>query len=150
MWRSGWVLVPADDVPLVTDQADEADVEPWDYPWVGFPDGEVEGADLNTLWSLVRGSPDGGPLWGPPLWDGPPGSEKIAPVRSSASEAFAGLSEPRIRELAAAWQRVESETSALGRRPLEEVVEAIRELRFLARQCQKLRPGWELLMVWFV
>jgi hypothetical protein len=150
MWRSGWVLVPASDVPLVTEEANEADVEPWDYPWVGFPDGEIEGTDLNNLWSLVRGSPDAGPLWGPPLWDGPPGSEKIAPVRSSASEAFASLSESRIRELAAAWQRVESETSTLGRWPPEDVAEVIRELRFLARQYQRLRPGWELLMVWWV
>src|SRR5947209_19455667 len=110
MWRSGWVLAPADDVPLVTDEANEADVKPWDYPWVGFPDGEVEGADLNNLWSLVRGTPAGGPLWGPPLCDGPAGSEKIAPVRSAAAEAFAALSEHRIRELAASWQRVESET----------------------------------------
>ncbi len=67
MWRSGWVLVPADDVPLVTDEANEADAEPWDYPWVGFPDGEIEGTDLHNLWSLVRGSPDGGSLWGEPL-----------------------------------------------------------------------------------
>jgi hypothetical protein len=150
MWRSGWVLVPAEDVPLVTAEANEADVEPWDYPWVGFADGEIEGNDLNNLWSLVRGSPDGGQLWGAPVWDGPAGSEKIALVRSSASEAFAGLSEHRIQELAASWQRVKSETSTLRRWPLEDVAEVIRELRFLARQYQKLRPGWELLMVWFV
>jgi hypothetical protein len=149
MWRSGWVLVPTDDVSLVTDEANEKDVEPWDYPWVGFPDGEIEGSDLNNLWSLIRGSSDGGPLWGTPLREGPSGSEKIAPVRSSVSEAFATLSEPRILELEAAWQRVESETSTLWRWPLEDVVKVIRELSFLARQYRKLRPGWELQIVWW-
>lgn len=150
MWRSGWVLVPADDVPLVTDVANQADVEPWDYPWVGFPDGEVEGGDLNNLWLLVCGSATEKPLWGPPFWEGPAGSEKIAPVRQAASEAFAGLPESRILELAAAWQRAESETSSLGWWALEDVAEAIRELKFLARQHQQLRPAWELLMIWWV
>ena len=150
MWRSGWVLVPAEDVSLVTDEANEADVEPWDYPWVGFPDGEVEGSDLNNLWLLVCGSPTEKPLWGPPLCDGPAGSEKIAPVRWPAVEAFASLPESRVGELAAGWQRIESGTSSLRRWKVEDVAEAIRGLKFLARQHQKLRPAWELLMVWFV
>jgi hypothetical protein len=144
------VLVPADDVPLVTDEANAADVEPWDYPWVGFPDGEVEGTDLNNLWLLVCGSQAEKPMWGPPYWDGPAGAEKIAPVRPAVAEAFAGLAEARIPELAAAWQRAESETSSLRWWQLEDIAEAIRELRFLARQYQQLRPGWELLMVWWV
>jgi hypothetical protein len=84
------------------------------------------------------------------LWDGPAGSEKLAPVREAAAEAFAGLAESRIRELAAAWQQAESETSSLRWWSVEDVAEAIRELKFLARQRQKLRPAWELLMVWFV
>ena len=150
MWRSGWVLVPADDVSLVTDETNDADIEPWDYPWVGFPDGEIEGSDLNNLWLLVCGSPAEKPLWGAPLWDGPAGSEKVAQVRQVAAEAFAGLPESRIRELAAAWQLAESETSSLRWWKLEDVAEAIRELKFLARQHQQLRPGWELLMVWWV
>jgi hypothetical protein len=150
MWRSGWALVPAEDVPLVTDEGNEADIEPWDYPWVGFPDGEVEGGDLNNLWLLVSGSPSEKPLWGAPLRNGPPGDEKIAPVRPAVAEAFAGLSEARIRELAAEWQQAESETSSLRSWKLEAVAESIRELKFLARQYYKLRPGWELLMVWFV
>src|SRR5262245_12980757 len=150
MWRSGWVLVPADDVPLVTDEANEADVEPWDYPWVGFPDGEVEGSDLNNLWLLVCGSPAEKPMWGELYWDGPEGNEKIAPVRPRVAAAFAGLSDSRIHELAAAWQQAESETSSLRWWKLEDVAEAIRDLKFLAQQYDKLRPGWELLMVWFM
>ena len=150
MWRSGWVLMPADDVPLVTGEANEADVEPWDYPWVGFPDGAVEGTDLNNLWLLVCGCPAEKPLWGPPFRDGPPGSEKIAPVRQAVAEAFAGLPESRVGELAAAWQQAESATSSLRWWQPEDVAEAIRELKFLAQLHQKLRPGWELLMVWRV
>jgi hypothetical protein len=134
----------------VIDEANDADIEPWDYPWVGFADGEVEGSDLNQLWLLVCGSPTEQPLWGTPWWDGPAGSEKIAPVRPLVAEAFAALPNSRIRELAAAWQQAESETSSLRWWKLEDVAEAIRELKFLARQYHKLRPGWELLMVWFV
>jgi hypothetical protein len=150
VWRSGWVLVPADDVPLVTDEANEADVEPWDYPWVGFPDGEVEGTDLNNLWLLVSRAAAEKPMWGPPFWDSPPGSEKVAPVREVVAEAFAHLPESRIAELAAAWQQAESETSSLRWWKLEDIADAIRELKFLAHQHQKLRPGYELLMVWWV
>jgi hypothetical protein len=150
MWRSGWALVPTKDVPLVVDETNDADVEPWDYPWVGFPDGEVEGSNLNKLWSLVCGSPTGKTLWGPALRDAPDGCEKVAPVRPEAIEAFAGLSDTRIRELAAAWQQAESETGSLPWWKREDIVEAIRELKFLAQQERKLRPGWELLMVWFL
>jgi hypothetical protein len=32
MWRSGWILIPSKDVPLLIDEEDDADVEPWDYP----------------------------------------------------------------------------------------------------------------------
>lgn len=150
MWRCGWVLLPADDVSLVTDEASEVDVEPWDYPWVGFPDGEIEGSDLNNLWLLVCGSPTERPLWGTPLWDGPSGTEKIAPVRQAAVDAFAELPESRIPSLAEAWQQAESETSSLRSWKLEDIAEVIRELKFLAQQHQKLRFAWELLMVWFV
>lgn len=36
MWRSGWVLVPMADLPLIIDNVNEADVEPWDYPGSDF------------------------------------------------------------------------------------------------------------------
>ena len=150
MWRSGWALVPSRDVPVVVDGASDADVEPWDYPWVGFPDGEVEGSDLNQLWLLVRGSPAGGALWGELLRDAPAGCEKVAPVRQAAIEVFAHLSESRIRDLAAAWQHAESATGSLAWWELEDIREAMRGLKFLAQQQLKLRPGWELLMIWFV
>jgi hypothetical protein len=150
MRRSGWVLVPQKDVALVVDRENRADVEPWDYPWVGFPDGEVEGSDLNKLWLLVCGSPAEKPMWGTPFRDGPDGSEKIAPVRPSVAEAFAALPDSRIRELVASWQQADSETSSLPWWELEDVVEAVRGLKFLAQQYSQLRPGWELLMVWFV
>lgn len=119
-------------------------------PWVGFSDGEVEGNDLNNLWLLVCGSPNEKPLWGQPLWDGPPGSEKIAPVREAAIETFARLPEEHIPDLAAAWRQAESKTSSLQSWRLEDVAEAIRELKFLARQHQKLRFGWQLLVIWWV
>jgi hypothetical protein len=143
------VLVPAKDVPLVLDEANEARIEPWDYPWVGFMDGDVEGTDLNNLWLLVHGSPTEEPMWGAPLRDGPAGERKIAPVRPAVAETFASLPESRIRELAAAWQRAESDTSSLPWWELEDVAEAIRELKFLARHSQKM-SGWKLLMVWWV
>jgi hypothetical protein len=168
MWRSGWALVPSKDVNLVLNPTSDADVEIWDYPWVGFPDGEIEGSDLNNLWSLVCGSSDT-PLWetwqpdalddtddlplilrAPPVGSDHQGAEeKIASVRWNAVDAFAALSESRIAELAAAWQKLESATSSLGRWKPEEVRQAIRDLKFLARQTQKLRPAWSLLMVWF-
>jgi hypothetical protein len=150
MWRSGWALVPSEDVDLVMDYDNDADVEIWDYPWVGFPDGEIEGSDLNRLWSLLRVSPTGKTLWGSMLRDGPDGDEKVAEVLPQAIEAFAGLSDSGIRQLAAAWQQVESPTSSLRRWELDNIIEAIRQLRFLAQQHHKLRPKWELLMVWFL
>jgi hypothetical protein len=150
MWRSGWVLVPTKDVDLVLDEANDAEVEISDYPGVRFADGEIEGSDLNTLWALVRGSPAGRPLWGEPLRDGPAGCEKVAPVCWEAVEAFAGLSDSRIQELAAAWQQAKSQASSHRCWQHEEVAKAIRQLKFLAQLHHKLRPGWELLMVWFV
>jgi hypothetical protein len=168
MWRSGWALVPRKGVNLVLNPTNDADVEIWDYPWVGFPDGETEGSDLNNLWSLVCGSSDtpcGRPrsqtrwndtddlpliLRAPPVGSDVHGAEeKVASVRWNATDAFAALSEPRISELAVAWQKVESATSSLGQWEPEEVKQVIRDLKFLARQCQKLRPAWLLLMVWY-
>jgi hypothetical protein len=150
MWRSGWALVPSEDVHLLVGENTDADVEFWDYPSVGFPDGEVEGSDLNRLWSLVRGSTTEETVWGELLRDAPDGSEKVALVRSEAAAAFADLSESRMKELAAAWQNIKSGTSSLPWWKQEDITEAIRELTFLARQQLRLRPAWELLMVWFL
>ena len=70
--------------------------------------------------------------------------------RIAPSVALLALATGRIGELAAAWQQAESETSSLRWWKLKDVAEAIRELKFLARQHQQLRPDWELLMVWWV
>lgn len=150
MWQSGWLLIPTDQVALLTGATNEDDAEPRDYPWVGFPDGEVEGSDLNNLWLLVGDSEVEKPLCGQPLLDGPDGSQKIAPVSQEAAEAFAALPESRIGELAAAWQQAKSETSSLSAWKLEDIAEAIRELKFLARLHRNLEPDWELLMVWWL
>jgi hypothetical protein len=149
MWKSGWVLVPKQDVTLLVEPKG-ADVEPWDYPGVGFMDGEVEGSDLDNLWSLVRGPATGGHVWGKLLVDAPDGDEKIAPVCPEAVNAFANLSDTRIRELAAEWQRARSETSSLPWWKLEDIVEAIQEMKSLAHQQLHLGHRWRLLMVWFM
>lgn len=139
MWVSGWVLVPNDDVQRVV----ENKVEWLGFPSIGFNDGEVEGSDLNRLWMLMHAAPPAEPLWGRTLRDG---WEKVACVREEAIEAFSELPDSRIRELAVAWQKAESQTSSLPWWELEDIADAIRGLKFLARQ--QPRTHWQLLMVW--
>jgi hypothetical protein len=74
----------------------------------------------------------------------------MALVRPETVEAFAALSGSRIRQFAEAWQQTDSDTSSLSRWNLEDIVEAVMQLKVFAQQQQKLQPGWELLMVWYV
>ena len=74
----------------------------------------------------------------------------MALVRPEIAEAFATLSASRIRQLAKAWQQTDSDTSSLSRWSLEDIVEAVMQLKVFAQQQQKLQPGWELMMIWYV
>lgn len=150
MWMSGWILVPTEELHLLVDESCKAGVEPWDYPGVGFPDGEVEGSDLCRLWTLVCGSSKVTTMWQRFLLEAPDGGEKIATLAQPVIETMAGFAHSRIPGIAEAWQQAESETASLSGWNLEDIVEAIRELKFLARQHLRLQPGWELLMVWFI
>lgn len=145
MWSSGWVLVPPYRIKRIVRDPDD-----WrTYPCVSFPDGEVEGSDINRLWRIVQGSSASEEsVWGQVLVDGPDGECKWAHVRREAIETFAKLSDFAIREAATAWQQCESETSSLPWWHLDAVIESVRELAFLARLSN--RGTWPLLMVWYV
>jgi hypothetical protein len=111
---------------------------------VSFCDGDIEGSDLNQLWSILQGRPGGGhPICDEVFRDVGEGHRKLGRVSADCLRALAGMSDDDIRAAAAAWQQ----TGSLVGAAVEYTGRRIRELQRLSQRAIEegavvLLEGW--------
>src|SRR5262245_17074708 len=132
-WSTDLLLVRPDRVPAMVELFDGNCAELRDecIHSISFCDGNIEGGDLNRLWSILQGRPDGGRhICDEVFRDLGEGRRKLARVSADCLRALAGMSDADLRAAAAAWQK----TGILVHWTVEDAGHTIRDLRRLSQR----------------
>ena len=148
MWSTNWLVVRPDQVVAMVEVFDGnmRDLRDECRHFASFPDGCIEGSDLNRLWSIIRGKPgDGGHICDEVFRDGGKRDPypKLGRVSAECVKALAQMGDAAIQSTAAAWQH----TGILQYGTVDEAASVIRKLKELSQRA--ISEGQVILLVWW-
>jgi hypothetical protein len=144
-WYTDWLLVPREKVGemLEVRDANTRDLRDLCPRHLSFHDGDVEGSDLNNLWSVVQGPPGGRNICDEIFRDWGKRKPKLGRVSAEFLHALAEMGEPEVVEAATAWVQ----TGNMRGCSVEAAARVIRELRELSQRA--VSEGQAVLLEWW-